>query len=426
MEIAESNENMHATSTDAVVAQPVPSKNWLGRCTIENIVTVLVCCLVAAFHANVHEDRLLLNLYYVGIAAAMYSLIRRGCYAQFAFVSTLVAGTTVAHVYAATSRVNPDPLMDPVIDSVSLTVLLLLSWRLAKGASQFERERRTFELQRELEQNAVRSRAAALTATSHEVRSPLSAILSISEVLIDDCDLNEVQLEFVKDIDECGRHLLALINDILDFARTESGQIALQCESVALEGLVEQCLAIADAMNSKSNLKISAQLAPDVDEVYADPLRLKQILLNLLSNAVKYSPDGSVVKVQLRAVDESVHITVRDSGPGISAHKLPHLFDPYYQAAHSDQSVGTGLGLAITKHLVELHNGTIQAESVVGSGTMFTVKLPRAKPESSKNNRQRENEGRWSDVFAKEEIRNAGLNGSKQAYHSETIVIDMD
>lgn len=391
-----------------------------------NVFALLACALVAFFHANVHEDRLLLNLYYVSLAGLLYAFLRRAAYAQFAFVSTLVAGTTISHVYSAASRVSMDPLIDPVIDSVSLTVLLLLCWRLASGASRFDADRRRFEHEKLVERTAVRSRAAALTATSHEVRNPLSAILSLTEVLIDDGDLNEMQKEFVTDIDECGRHLLTLINDILDFARTEAGQISLQKESVALEGLVKQCLSISEALHSKKPLRISAQISPNVEEVYGDPLRLKQIILNLLSNAIKYSPENGVVKVQVRDVNSHVHIAVRDSGPGIEPEKLKHLFDPYYQAAHSDQSIGTGLGLAITKHLVELHGGEIQAESVVGSGTMFVVKIPVGSVHGHREANDNDEVVKWTDVFGDEELVAAGVADKPAYYQTDTVVVDVD
>ncbi len=394
--------------------------------TTSNAFALLACILVGLFHANVHEDRLLLNLYYVSLAGLLYAFLRRGAYPQFAFVSTIIAGTTISHVYSAASRINMDPLIDPVVDSVSLSVLLILCWRLATGASRFDTERRKFEHEKLLERTAVKSRAAALTATSHEVRNPLSAILSLTEVLLDDCDLDETQSEFVRDIDECGRHLLTLINDILDFARTEAGQITLQRESVALEGLVKQCLAISEAMHAKKSLRISAQLSPGVDEIYADPLRLKQIILNLLSNAIKYSPEEGVVKVQVRSVDSGfVHIAIRDSGPGIDAPKLEHLFDPYYQAAHSDQSIGTGLGLAITKHLVELHDGEIRAESVVGSGTMFVVKLPAS---STRRGGEASDDEilKWVDVIGADEIVSAKSSNEGTDYHTETVIVDMD
>jgi signal transduction histidine kinase len=122
---------------------------------------------------------------------------------------------------------------------------------------------------------------------------------------------------------------------------------------------------------------VTAQVDPALSEVIADPLRLRQILLNLLSNAIKYNNPGGSVIVRIRPDGKSdFRISVRDTGRGIAPEHLEHLFQPYYQAAIADQGIGTGLGLAIIKHLSELHGGRIDVESVVGTGTMFTVHLP--------------------------------------------------
>jgi signal transduction histidine kinase len=118
-------------------------------------------------------------------------------------------------------------------------------------------------------------------------------------------------------------------------------------------------------------------VAHEVNVITADPLRLRQIILNLLSNAVKFTGQGGSVVLRVRSKDKhSIRISVRDTGRGIAAEHIPHLFQPYYQAAITDQGIGTGLGLAIIKHLTELHGGNITVESVVGAGTVFTIDLP--------------------------------------------------
>ena len=222
------------------------------------------------------------------------------------------------------------------------------------------------------------TRAAALTSTSHEVRQPLSAIMAVSETLLDESagPLNEVQRDFLTDIDECARHLMALINDILDYAKAEAGMIKLVHETVALPELVSQCIMMVEPAATEAEITITVQMDPAVGEMVADPLRLKQILLNLLSNALKFNERGGSVKIQVRANGGDVCITVRDTGRGVGAKQLEHLFDPYYQAAHGDGGIGTGLGLSIIKHLVNLHAGSISVDSVPGSGTVFTVQLP--------------------------------------------------
>jgi cell cycle sensor histidine kinase DivJ len=149
---------------------------------------------------------------------------------------------------------------------------------------------------------------------------------------------------------------------------------------VAVPELVEQCIKMVESKAAKAEVTITAQMEPDVREIVADPLRLKQILINLLTNAVKFNEEGGFVKMQLRATSRDVFISVRDTGRGIAPEQVDRLFDPYFQAAHGDQGIGTGLGLCIIKHLVELHGGVVSVESVLGSGSVFTVRLPKAGP----------------------------------------------
>ena len=127
---------------------------------------------------------------------------------------------------------------------------------------------------------------------------------------------------------------------------------------------------------AEARVEITVNVANDVNEIVADPLRIKQVLLNLLTNAIKYTEPSGLVNVRVRLDGKFVLISVRDTGRGISAEQIEHLFNPYFQAAKKDQGIGTGLGLAIIKHLTELHGGSVAVESVLGSGSVFTVRLP--------------------------------------------------
>jgi signal transduction histidine kinase len=359
------------------------STTWRDRCRkwfgAETVLTALTLLLIGVFHGTASTDRLLLNLYYIGIVGCAYALVKRRAFALTVLVVFVAGGTTLAHVYLDAKPGRPDPLLDPLADLISLIVLLLLAWRLAVEAYRFQTEEYQLQIRHQIEEKAMATRAAALTSTSHEVRQPLSAILAISETLLDESagPLNEVQREFVGDIDECAKHLMDLINDILDYAKAEAGMIKLVPETVALPELVHQCITMIDPKASQSGITVTAQIDSDIREIEADPLRLKQILLNLASNAVKFNEPGGFVKMQVRADGDHVLIGVRDTGRGISEEQVKHLFDPYYQAAHGDQGIGTGLGLSIIKHLVELHGGSIDVESVPNSGSVFTVRLPR-------------------------------------------------
>jgi signal transduction histidine kinase len=271
-------------------------------------------------------------------------------------------------------------LLAPVVDLVSLCVLLLLGWRLAVEAYRFQTEEYHLQMQRQIDEKAMATRAAALTSTSHEVRQPLTAILAISETLLDGSTgpMNEVQKDFVADMDECAHHLMDLVNNMLDCAKAESGMIELVPEAVALPELVGQCVTIVESKADSASVSITARIDSTVTEIVADPIRLKQILINLLTNAVKFNEKDGFVKMHVRADQGDVLISVHDTGRGINAEQIGHLFDPYYQAARGDQGIGTGLGLSIVKHLVELHHGEISVDSVPGSGSVFTVRLPRS------------------------------------------------
>jgi signal transduction histidine kinase len=344
--------------------------------------TSLTLLMIAAFHGVATEDRLLLNLYYIAIVSSAYVLVKRRALALTVLVVFVAAGTTLAQVFFVSTPGSSDPLLDPLINLVSLFILLVLFWRLAMEAYRFQTEEHRLRIQREIDEKAMATRAAALTSTSHEVRQPLSAILTITETLLHESagPLNRVQQEFIADVDECAKHLMSLINDILDYAKAEAGKINLAPEEVALPELVEQCIKMVESKAAKAEVTITAQMEPDVREIVADPLRLKQVLINLLTNAVKFNEEGGFVKMQLRATSRDVFISVRDTGRGIAPEQIERLFDPYFQAAHGDQGIGTGLGLCIIKHLVELHGGVVSVESVLGSGSVFTVRLPKSGP----------------------------------------------
>jgi signal transduction histidine kinase len=359
-----------------------PRQLWRQRrkyLTPEVGLAALALLLIAAFHSVASEDRLLLNLYYIGIAGTAYALVKRRALALTVLVVFVAAGTTWAQVYFTAKPTSRDPLLDPLADLAGWCVLLFLGWRLGVEAYRFQSEEHRLQVQREIDEKAMATRAAALTSTSHEVRQPLSAILAITETLLDESagSMNDVQQDFVADIDRCAKHLMALVNDILDYAKAEAGMIKLAPETVALPELVDQCITMAEPRAAEASVTIAAQVDPGVREIVADPLRLKQILLNLLSNAVKFNEQGGLVRMQVRADGKDVVISVRDTGRGIHTEQMERLFDPYYQAAHGDQGIGTGLGLSIIKHLVELHGGSIFVDSVPGSGSVFSVRLPR-------------------------------------------------
>ena len=342
------------------------------------LVLVLVLAFISAFNFVAMHDRLLLIIYLIAVAGAAFTLLRRGAFVFTVVTLTAASTALLINVYFHATADTWHPVLDGIRDLVALCVFAFGIAKLIHGAFRILKEARETETKRLFESQLVAMRAAALRSTSHEVRTPLSTILAINETLLNGSagPLNEIQHDFLKDTESAARHLINLVNDILDYAKAESGMITLSPEPVALVELVDQCISMTELKATEAKVTISAHVDPDVNEIEADPLRLKQILINLLSNAIKYNEPSGLVNVRVRLDGHDILISVRDTGRGISEENMQHLFNPYFQAARTDQGIGTGLGLAIIKHLTELHGGTITVDSVTGSGSVFTVRLP--------------------------------------------------
>jgi signal transduction histidine kinase len=226
---------------------------------------------------------------------------------------------------------------------------------------------------------ASRLKSQFLASMSHELRTPLNSIIGFSKVLLNrlDGDLTERQEAYVKSVHNSSRHLLELINGILDFSRIEAGKFEMKPEKVTLPDLVEECIESSLPLVRDKRLKVERDIPVELPEIYADRTRIKQVLLNLLSNAIKFTSAGRVL-VQVRADAEAVHVSVADTGIGISATDLQRLFEPFQRLDNplAQQADGTGLGLAISKKFVELHHGRIWAESRENQGSTFHFTLP--------------------------------------------------
>jgi signal transduction histidine kinase/DNA-binding response OmpR family regulator len=229
----------------------------------------------------------------------------------------------------------------------------------------------------ELEE-ASRHKSKFLANMSHELRTPLNAILGFSELLIDD-DASlapAVRRTFLDNIHNSGRHLLGLINDILDLAKVEAGQAELYLEAVTLDDVVRNVLDLVRPLAGQKRIELSQ--AGDAGTVQADLGKVKQMLINLVSNAIKFTPADGRVEVSCRRQGKEVVLVVRDSGMGIPEEELPRIFEEFKQLepAPGQTSEGTGLGLALTKRFAELHGGWVEVRSHVGRGSTFTIHLP--------------------------------------------------
>ncbi len=218
-----------------------------------------------------------------------------------------------------------------------------------------------------------------LASMSHELRTPLNSIIGFSDLLSEGGPgpLNDKQRRFPSHIQQGARHLLELINDILDLSKIEAGRVELQQEYFPVVVVLAEVLASVRPVSQSKNIHVE-NLIPADQPVFADRVRTKQIFYNLLSNAIKFTPSGGSVKIECAPLPGLVSITVGDTGIGIPQDDQDIIFDPFRQAAPSTKGIreGTGLGLAITKRLVEGHGGTISVDSAPGKGSRFTFTLP--------------------------------------------------
>jgi signal transduction histidine kinase len=239
-------------------------------------------------------------------------------------------------------------------------------------------------LYRELE-NASRHKSEFLANMSHELRTPLNAVIGFSEVLQDRLfgELNEKQAEYIADIHTSGRHLLALINDILDLSKIEAGRMELQISTVALTEVLESSVALMRERATRNRIHLGLEVDPTSGIVEADERKLKQVLFNLLSNALKFTAPGGHVEVSARADGNDVVVSVRDDGVGIAEADQVRIFEEFQQAGRSQLQEGTGLGLALSRRFVELHGGRLWVQSEPGQGSTFGFSLPRNQPVGS-------------------------------------------
>ncbi len=245
-------------------------------------------------------------------------------------------------------------------------------------------ERKNYEIELQ-ETNAQLARATRLkdeflANMSHELRTPLNAILGMSEGLQDEVfgSINLRQLEAVGLIERSGRHLLDLINDILDLAKIEAGKLELEYEWVLVSNLCQNSVVFVKQMAFAKQIQIHTQIDQQINQLWIDERRIRQVLINLLSNAVKFTPQGGQICLDVRLRESEILISVSDTGIGIAPDYLSKLFQPFMQidSSLSRQHSGTGLGLALVQRIIAQHGGTISVESTLGQGSCFTIHLP--------------------------------------------------
>ena len=227
---------------------------------------------------------------------------------------------------------------------------------------------------------ANRHKSEFLANMSHELRTPLNAIIGFSEVLGERLfgELNEKQAEYTDDILTSGRHLLSLINEILDLSKVEAGRMELELATFDLPLAIDNARTFVRERATKHGITLDVAVDERLGEFVGDERKIKQILLNLLSNAVKFTPEGGRIGIKARQADGAVEISVSDTGIGIAPEDQPKIFEEFRQVGtdYAHKVEGTGLGLTLAKKFVELHGGRIWVESEVGKGSKFTFTLP--------------------------------------------------
>jgi signal transduction histidine kinase/CheY-like chemotaxis protein len=255
---------------------------------------------------------------------------------------------------------------------------------LAAFASQSAVALTNARLYQQLEQQSVelaeasRHKSEFLASMSHELRTPLNAVIGFSEVLLERMfgELNERQEDYLEDIHAAGRHLLALLGDILDLSKIEAGRMELDLTTFPMDDVLVQALSLVRERAALHGIRLTLD-ATAIGSVTADELRLKQVLLNLLTNAVKFTPDGGSVDVRARRDGDQVEVTVTDTGVGIDQADQERIFDSFQQGERTaSSSEGTGLGLTLSRRIIELHGGRLWLSSTPGEGSTFGISIP--------------------------------------------------
>jgi signal transduction histidine kinase len=231
---------------------------------------------------------------------------------------------------------------------------------------------------RQLEE-ASQHKSQFLANMSHELRTPLNSILGYTELMADGAygEPSEKMLGVLKRLEANGTHLLGLINDVLDLSKIEAGQLALELSDYSIQDVAQTVRSTLEPLAADKKLGFKAEVAPQLPSGRGDGRRLTQVLINLVGNAIKFTDVGEVA-IKAEAKNGSFHVSVRDTGPGLSAADQAKLFQEFHQAdnAITRKKGGTGLGLAISKRIIEMHGGKIWVESQPGQGSTFAFTLP--------------------------------------------------
>jgi two-component system cell cycle sensor histidine kinase PleC len=315
----------------------------------------------------------MMSLLYVGTIPMTLAVSARLLMLQEPFYYALATMAIGVHVYFVF-----------LAKGLQQTALQMLAFRAEKDIliAELDEERLVSDEARRRAEAGSKAKSRFLATMSHELRTPLNAIMGFSEVMKDEIfgkHASPVYREYAIDIYESGRHLLQLINEILDLSRIEAGRYELSEERAHLGDIAQDCQRLLKLRADAKGLVVIDDIDPNLPQVWVDIRAMRQVCLNLLSNAVKFTPKGGTVTVTLaQTPDGGQMLSVRDTGPGIPEDEIPKVMQAFGQGslAHETAEGGTGLGLPIVKSLIELHSGTFQLHSELRKGTDVRVFLP--------------------------------------------------
>ena len=316
-----------------------------------------------------------MRILYVGTVPMTLAVVGRLLLQGHAFYVAMAAMAVGLHVYFIF-----------LAKGLNATALAMLEFRAEKDAliAEIEEEKSICDEARRRAEAANVAKSRFLATMSHELRTPLNAILGFSEVMKSEL-LGRIEnaqyREYAGSIHDSGRHLLQLINEILDLSRIEAGRYELHEEALRLSDLIEDCLRLLQLRAQSKGLTIAREFA-NLEQVWADERAMRQICLNLMSNALKFTPRGGRITLSLAAsADGGQMLSVRDSGPGIAKEEIPRVMQAFGQGSLAQRSAegGTGLGLPIVQNLVTLHGGTFELRSELRQGTEAIVYLPQSR-----------------------------------------------
>ncbi len=301
----------------------------------------------------------------------------------YASVETAVNAVNEGAYAYFVKPVNVDEMKTAIVNALRQQRLARENKRLVDDLQQSNKL--LFEANKQLRE-ATEAKSAFLTHMSHELRTPLNAIIGFSDLLLDSVpgEINDEQRQCLNDILNSGRHLLVLINDVLDLSKVEAGRVEFKLESLNLADVVNDVVGTVKPMLNENKQTLTIDIGEDLPQVRADRRRLRQILLNLLSNAIKFTPSGGELCLEVGERDGWCQVSLVDNGIGIKKEDQERIFEVFTQVdtLPDRRKEGTGLGLALTKQLVEMGGGKIWVESEYGKGSCFTFAIPLAETES--------------------------------------------